>query len=129
MKIEHIGIMVPKPISAGNWYNKHLGLAVIRQLGSDEEGVTFLRDNETDTVIELAKLSEIPDFDFNELDPLHLHIAIECDDPAGLSSELEKAGASIIGESARAEAANERILVKDPWGITIQLIILIERID
>jgi hypothetical protein len=122
MKIEHIGILVTAPISIGNWYNEHLGLKIIRQLGTDDDGVTFLQDKETEIVIEFAKLKEIAVVDFNNFDPLQLHIAIECDDPLNLSSKLEKVGATFIGESARADAKNERILVKDPWGITIQLI-------
>jgi len=44
MKIEHIGILVTKPISMGNWYKEHLGLEIVRQLGTDDDGVTFIKD-------------------------------------------------------------------------------------
>jgi predicted enzyme related to lactoylglutathione lyase len=122
MKIEHIGILVSAPVTIGNWYNKHFNFEIIRQLGTDEDGVTFLKDNETNTVLEFAKLKEVLVFDLNELNPLQIHIAIECDDPIKLSQKLSKYGAKIIGESTRAEGKNERILIKDPWGVTIQLI-------
>ena len=122
MKIEHIGVLVKAPVSMGNWYSEHLKLEILRQLGTDEDGVTFLKDTESGTVLEFARLPEIRVTDFSAFDPLQLHIAIECDDPIGMSEALEQVGAVVVGESARAEGANERMLVKDPWGITIQLI-------
>ena len=31
MKIEHIGLCVPAPVSMGNWYRDHLGFKMLRQ--------------------------------------------------------------------------------------------------
>ncbi|MBN1409443.1 MAG: VOC family protein [Spirochaetales bacterium] len=129
MRIEHIGFLVSQPIAMGDWYEKHLGLKKIRSLGDNEQGVVFLRDDGTGTVLEFGRLKGRSVFNYNNMDPLLIHIAIECQDPTGLAKKLEAAGAEIIGESPMAEGANERMLVKDPWGITIQLINRVNRLN
>jgi hypothetical protein len=129
MKIEHIGFLVSEPISMGNWYKKHLNLKIIKSFGNNEEGAVFLKDVETGTILEFGKLKEIPNFNYNELDPLQVHIAIECKDPLRLAKKLESAGAVIIGDSPKAEANNERILLKDPWDFTIQLINRVSKLE
>ncbi len=122
MKIEHIGFIVPAPVSMGEWYSKNFSLEVLRKLGDDEQGVVFLKDPESGTVLEFAKLKEIDPLPFRNLPDLQVHLAFESDDPLETIRQLEKAGAVFIGESPKAEAENERFLLKDLWGITIQII-------
>ena len=129
MKIEHIGFLVSEPISMGNWYKEHLGLRIIRSFGDNEQGAVFLKDDKTGTVLEFGKLGNIPMFDYNKMDPIQIHIGIECPDPMGLAKKLELVGAKIIGASPLSEAYNERILVKDPWDITLQLINRINKLE
>lgn len=122
MKIEHIGFIVPEPVSMGEWYSENFSLGVLRKLGNDEQGVVFLKDPESGTVLEFAKLKEIDPLPFRSLPDLQVHLAFESDNPLKTSGQLEKAGAEFIGESPKAEAENERFLLKDPWGMTIQII-------
>lgn len=129
MRIEHIGFLVSEPISIGNWYKEYLNLKIIKSFGNNEEGAVFLKDAKTGTILEFGKFKETLNFNYNELKPLQIHIAIECQDPLELAKKLESAGAMIIGESPKAEVKNERILVKDPWGITIQLINRINKLE
>jgi hypothetical protein len=122
MSVEHFGLLVPAPVSMGRWYQQHLGFEILRSLGTDEEGAVFLKDGESGTVLEFGRLPGHPVADFGGFDDLQVHIAIACPDPAALAQRLEKAGARLIGEPPRAEAANERLLMKDPWNVTLQLI-------
>ena len=121
MKIEHIGFLVEKPISMATWWINFLGFEMIRQAGNDEDGVVFIKD-ENNTIIEFGRIKNENPIDFNLLEPLQVHIAIECENPESESIKLIKNGATLIGESYRNDYKNEKILIKDPYGAVIQLI-------
>lgn len=122
MKIEHIGICVAAPISMGEWYRDNLGFKVIRYAGNDVDGVSFVVDSEGKTVLELGKLPEGPPLDARSLLPLQLHIAVECENPSAEAERLTSAGAELVGESPRNSYEGEKVLIRDPWGYTIQLV-------
>jgi hypothetical protein len=81
MRIEHIGMCVSNPIDMGNWYKDNLGFSVLRSAGSNIQGAMFLVDDSGETVLEIAKLKDEPTLDFNTIQPIQFHIAIDCDDP------------------------------------------------
>lgn len=122
MRIEHVGLCLPAPISMGHWYKDHLGFEILRSEGDDAEGVCFIVDSAGQTVLELGKLAEGPPLDPRALRPLQLHIAIECDDPTTEAQRLVAAGAEWVGESPRNAYPGEKVLVRDPWGFVIQLL-------
>jgi catechol 2,3-dioxygenase-like lactoylglutathione lyase family enzyme len=122
VKIEHIGICVSAPISMGVWYRDNLGFKIVRSTGNDFDGVSFLVDSEGKTVLELGKIPEGPPIDGRSLRPLQFHIAVECDNPTAEAERLIKAGAELLGESPRNRYPGEKILIRDPWGYTIQLV-------
>ncbi|MBN1810199.1 MAG: VOC family protein [Anaerolineae bacterium] len=122
MRIEHIGICVPAPISMGDWYRDHLGFKILHSGGDDAEGVSFIVDSAGKTVLELGKLAEGPPLNPHSLSPLQLHIAIECQDPAAEAQRLVSVGGELIGESPRNAYQGEKILIRDPWGFVIQLL-------
>ena len=122
MKIEHIGICVAAPISMGEWYRDNLGFKIIRSAGDDIDGVSFVVDGEGKTILELGRLPEGPPLDGRSLLPLQLHIAVECEDPSAEAERLIDAGAELLGESPRNRYKGEKILIRDPWGYTIQLV-------
>jgi catechol 2,3-dioxygenase-like lactoylglutathione lyase family enzyme len=107
----------------GNWYRDNLGFSILWQGGNDAEGVSFIADNDG-TVLELGKIPQEggPPLDAAALEPLQLHIALECDNPTAETKRLVSAGATLIGESPRNSYQGEKILVRDPWGFVIQLI-------
>ena len=128
MKIEHIGFCVKEPISIGHWYAENLGLRIIRELGDNSDGVVFLRDNSSGSIIEFGRIKDVEPFVPQYSNPIQIHIAFECDDPYKTALLLQTKGGILVGESQRAEAKNERYIVKDPWGYTIQLINRINRL-
>jgi catechol 2,3-dioxygenase-like lactoylglutathione lyase family enzyme len=122
LNIEHIGICVTAPISMGEWYRDQLGFRIIRSAGNDADGVTFLVDGDGRTVLELGRLPEGPPLDGRSLLPLQLHIAVTCEDPSAEAARLVAVGAQLLGESPRNRYPGEKILLRDPWGYTLQLV-------
>ena len=122
LNIEHIGICVAAPISMGEWYRDNLDFKIILCAGDDVEGVSFVVDSGGNTILELGKLPEGPPLDGRSLLPLQLHIAIECESPSAEAERLINAGAELLGESPRNSYKGEKVLIRDPWGYTIQLL-------
>src|SRR5512138_2460935 len=122
LRIEHIGICVAAPISMGEWYRDHLGFQIVRSVGNDIDGVSFVVDDEGNTILELGRLPEGPPLEGQSLFPLQLHIAVACEDPAAEAERLCHTGAKLLGESPRNHYKGEKILIRDPWGYTIQLV-------
>lgn len=121
MKLEHIGLCIQHPIAMAEWWVANLGFELIRKMGTDADGAAFIRDDQG-TIIEFAKLHEVPCLDLNGLESIQLHFAIECHDPVQEAARLVEQGAVLIGESPRNAYPNEKIIVRDPWGACIQLI-------
>ena len=57
---------------------------------------------------------------YGAMNPLLLHVAFVCDDPAGKSAELIAAGAALVNE-VQGEGGLHLITLRDPWGLAIQL--------
>ena len=106
----------------GKWYQDHLGFKIVHCAGNDVDGVSFLTDDEGKTILELGRLPEGPPLDGQSLLPLQLHIAVECEDPNTEAERLLHAGAEFLGESPRNKYKGEKLLIRDPWGFTIQLV-------
>jgi catechol 2,3-dioxygenase-like lactoylglutathione lyase family enzyme len=122
MKIEHIGLLVPAPISMAQWYKNYLGLRILKSSGTDAEGGVFLKDDASGTILEFTKPANKKIVDFKSIDPLQIHLAVECPDPLALARKLEDVGASIVGDLPPAGTPIEILMVRDPWNVGIQLI-------
>ena len=122
MKIEHIGFGVSNPIQMGNWYKEHLGFRVLKTAGDDADGVVFLIDSKDKTILEIGRLPDEPIMDFDSIKPIQLHIAIECENPKEEAERLLAAGAKFVGECPRNSYPGERVFIRDPWGMGIQLV-------
>jgi hypothetical protein len=121
MKIEHIGLCIENPIATAEWWVANLGCKFLRKLGTDAGGAAFITDSQG-TVIEFAKLEEVTCLDLNGLEFIQLHFAFDCADPVQEAERLVRQGATLIGESPRNAYPNEKLIIRDPWGTTIQLI-------
>jgi glyoxylase I family protein len=121
MNIEHIGLCIEHPISVAEWWVANLGFKFIRKLGTDAGGAAFIIDQQG-TVVEFAKLEEVPSLDVSRLEFIQLHFALECSDTEQEAQRLVKEGATLVGESPRNAYKNEKVIIRDPWGNCIQLI-------
>ena len=119
MNIEHIGLNVEDPAAMARWYCEHLGMKVIRQLHAEN---FFIADDSGNGVIEIYRntTADIPDY--RKVEPLVLHIAFISKDVHADAARLTAAGAEMAGEVKTTPDGDVMGFVKDPWGVTVQLV-------
>lgn len=119
MKIEHFALNVAEPVKMAAWYVQHLGMIVMR--GMDEEPFAhFLADSNRDVMIEIYNnpATQVPDYE--GMNPLLLHLAFVAEEPEVEKKRLEAAGARTVDEIRVADGSHI-VMMRDPWGLAIQL--------
>jgi catechol-2,3-dioxygenase len=119
MKIEHFAINVPQPVEMAEWYCRNLGMTVVSK--EDKGAFThFLADNSGRVMIEIYcnPNNEVPDY--KNMNALILHLAFVSTNPEEDRKRLEAAGATFDSEF-RLNNGTLLIMLRDPWGIAIQL--------
>lgn len=119
MKIEHFALNVADPIAIAEWYVANMGLQIVRkQVGG--ANTHFLADESGDVMLEIYNNppDEVPDY--KNMNPLLLHLAFVCENPAHKRAELEAAGAS-FAEEVHIKDGSHLVMMRDPWGMAIQL--------
>src|SRR5205809_79717 len=120
MNIEHIAFNVPDPVQMAEWYTRHLGMRIVRRGTAPPYG-HFLADEAGRVVLEIYhQTAPVPDY--FALDPMVLHIAFTTPDVPGTRARLLAAGGSSAGEVATTPTGDELAIVRDPWGVSIQLV-------
>jgi len=120
MNIEHVAYNVADPHAMARWYVENLGLRIVRQSDQPIPGY-FLADGRG-MVIEIYRNPAGALLDSRSLAPLTLHLALSCDDVPALRRKLLAAGAQADGEVACTDDGNQLAVVRDPWGLTLQLV-------
>jgi glyoxylase I family protein len=122
MKIEHVGFMVQDPIRVMEWYCQNLGFRVAR--GMQVPPFThFLVDASGNGMLEIYNNTAARVPDYASMDPLVFHVAFEVGEESieGLRDRLLAAGATLYSELAVTPANDRLIMLRDPWGLAIQL--------
>ena len=120
MNIEHIALNVADPVALADWYVRHLGMRIVRQV--DEGPLTrFLADTSGRTVLEVYR-QKAPVPDYAKMDPMVLHIAFKAEDVEGEVKRLVAAGATQAGEVTTIASGDRLGMVRDPWGVCVQLV-------
>ena len=119
MKIEHFAFNVQEPSKMAAWYIENMGLEVVRRFGGAAD-THFLGDKSGCVMLEIYNNppEEVPDY--KNMDPLLIHLAFVSDDPGKDMERLLKAGASLV-EELRLDDGSYLIMMRDPWGLAIQL--------
>lgn len=120
MKIEHFALNVPDPNAAGRWYVAHLGFKVVRRL-VEPPYTHFLADDNGNVMIEIYRL-DVPMLDFEETHPLAMHLALVSQDVEADVRRLVAAGGKLDGEVTTLPSGDCMAMVRDPWGVTLQLV-------
>ncbi|SEI78485.1 Catechol 2,3-dioxygenase [Cyclobacterium xiamenense] len=118
MKIEHLAINVTNPQAVSDWYEKNLGLTVVKKM-DEAPYMTFLADDSGKVMIELYQNSKASVLEFAKLDPLMLHLAFVSEDPEQEKSRLVAAGAVLVSDDTLADGTR-LLMLRDPWGLAIQ---------
>ncbi|MBC8127415.1 MAG: VOC family protein [Gloeobacteraceae cyanobacterium ES-bin-144] len=118
MKIEHIAFNVSDPIAVAEWYCRYCGLRVVRHVTGPAQ-THFLADSGS-TVLEVY--CNPPDAvpDYRSMNPLVFHLAFASKDPVSDSQILMNAGAVIVDE-VFPDQSSHLIMMRDPWGLPLQL--------
>ncbi len=120
MRIEHVAMNLPEPVRAAQWYVEHLGMKIVRDL-SDTNQCYFLADSSGQTVLEIYRnpAGLVPDYPNQS--HLTLHLAFVSADPTADAERLQQAGASFVEAIGPNDSGDHLIMLRDPWGVPIQL--------
>jgi catechol 2,3-dioxygenase-like lactoylglutathione lyase family enzyme len=121
VKIEHVALLVEKPLEVVHWYRKHLGMKVARA-GGAPSFTHFLADSGGTVLLEVYRNDRLPVPDYRALDFLILHLAFTTDRVEEERSRLLAAGATAEGEAFAASNGDRVANLRDPWGLAIQLV-------
>ncbi len=120
MKIEHLGIQVPEPAAMADWYVKNMGFSIKRS-SDDPVPVRFIADGSGKVMIEIYRNPKVGVPDYTTIDPLTLHIAYSCENVPRVMEKLSKAGAKLISGPENLPNGDQLAMLRDPWGVVIQL--------
>jgi catechol 2,3-dioxygenase-like lactoylglutathione lyase family enzyme len=121
MKIEHMAFNVANALAMSRWYVENLGFRVVR--GSTEPPFAhFLADESGTMMLELYSNPSVPILDYDEQQPMSLHLAFVSHDVPVDVARLLEAGASIVGEVQISPQGDHLAMLRDPWGFSIQFV-------
>ncbi len=121
IRFEHVAINVNDPINMANWYCENLGMKLIRE-GPAPANARFISDPDQNMMLEIYKNppDDIPDY--QNMNPLVLHICFMVDNVNDICEKLVSTGATIVEQARVFENGDEIAMLRDPWGIPIQFI-------
>jgi glyoxylase I family protein len=120
MNIEHVALNVADPVALADWYVRHLGMRIVRQVDTGPR-TRFLADSAGRTVLEVYR-QQAPVPDYFAMDPMVLHVAFKVDDVAAVRRKLLDAGATAATDITTSDNGDVMTFLRDPWGVTVQLV-------
>lgn len=120
MNVEHIALQVKDPVAVVEWYGKHLGFRVVRNVGGPAQ-TFFLADSAGHVVLEVYSNPTVPVPDYASMHPLLLHVAFQADDVAACEKRLLMAGATSFSGVETLPSGDVLAMLRDPFGLAIQL--------
>ena len=121
MKIEHTAYQVSDPVSVARWYVAHLGLTVKRSQ-AEPPFMHFLADDGDAVMLEFYNNPSVDVPNYHERHPMIFHLAFKTDDVTATRARLLAAGATPEGEITTTSGGDQLAMVRDPWGLAVQLL-------
>ena len=121
MMIEHVAFQHPDPIGAADWYGKNFQMKVVRASDGPSQA-RFLADATGHTVLEIYANSEAPMPDYPGMNPLVLHIAFLSENLPVDVERLTISGAKLVDAPSVTAKGDELAMLRDPWGVPLQLV-------
>jgi catechol 2,3-dioxygenase-like lactoylglutathione lyase family enzyme len=118
---EHFALNVPDARSMTNWYFENLGMKVIRQ-GGPPTDTSFFADENNHMMVEVYNNNSFPIFNMNMIHHLSMHFAFIVDDVRSMRTGLIEAGAKLIEDLKTTDTGDQILMLRDPWGMPIQVI-------
>jgi catechol 2,3-dioxygenase-like lactoylglutathione lyase family enzyme len=119
MKFEHFGINVPHPQAMAAWYVRHFNMKIVSSMHITPY-THFLADDSGRVIMEIYANETVDIPDYNLQHPLKFHVAFEVRNSSELAKNLIKDGA-LFFEEVKTDDGSSLIMLRDPWGVPIQL--------
>jgi predicted enzyme related to lactoylglutathione lyase len=119
-RFEHFAINVNDPPAVAEWYVRQLSMQVVRRGGAPNH-MHFLADRTGRVVVEMYCSAAEPVPDYARQHPQTLHFAFATDDLEADQQRLLAAGATNTGDITVTEAGDRLAMLRDPWGLALQL--------
>jgi glyoxylase I family protein len=120
IRFEHIAINVGDAPRVVEWYVKNLDLVVMRAT-NEPPYMTFLADRGRNMMFEFYQ-QPVGVGDYARMHPVTFHVAFAVDDIEAERTRLIAAGATAEGEISTTPAGDKLCFLRDPWGMTLQLV-------
>jgi glyoxylase I family protein len=121
VKIEHVAFQVEDPKAVSAWWVKNLGLTIKRTY-PDRPWGHFLADDGDAVMVEFYNNPKAAVPDYRAIDPLMLHVAFVVEDVAMVRERLIAGGATPEGDPQTAPNGDILTMLRDPWGLAVQLV-------
>lgn len=119
--LEHVALNVADPANMAQWYVDKLGMKVVRE-GPAPVNMRFIADSGGNMMLELYHNPPDAVPDYAAMNPLLLHVAFMVDDVDTVRARLIAAGATAVAEVTVTPAGDKLAMLRDPWGLAIQLV-------
>jgi predicted enzyme related to lactoylglutathione lyase len=121
MRIEHFALNVADPRGVAEWYVGNLGWS-IRKSEEKPPFARFLADSSGQIMLKVYHNTAAPVPDYAAMNPLVLHIGLVCGpDLEKVRERLLAAGATDAGGVMVTPSGDCLAMLRDPWGLPIQL--------
>jgi glyoxylase I family protein len=121
MRFEHLAVNVKDARAVMKWYVDTLGLVVKRHI-PEPPYITFLADPDGNMMFEFYEQTGAGLADYTSMHANTLHVAFLVDDIAATRAQWIAGGATADGEINTTAAGDKLAFVRDPWGLTLQLV-------
>lgn len=120
MKLEHVALNIADPKTAAAWYAENLNLRIMK--ASDTGPFIHFLADEDGNMLEFYNnpAGAVPDY--GAMSPFTLHLAFTVEDITATHQRLVDSGATLEGEIQTTEAGDQLVFLRDPWGVTLQLV-------
>jgi len=120
-RFEHIALNVDDPGKVAAWYRDNMGMKIV-QAGEKFDSKRFVSDAGGNMMFELYHSRKAPTPNWGAVHNHTLHIAFAVDDVQAMHDKLIAAGAKPDWEVETTGEGDVITIVRDPWGIPIQLV-------
>lgn len=121
MKIEHLALNVEDPVAMAKWYCENLGFTILKGMNISPFA-HFIADASKNMLLEIFLLPDKKVPDYRSLNPAIMHLGFSVEDIATLYEKLVSNDATIVDEISVAKSGDKIAMLRDPWGLPIQLI-------
>lgn len=119
MVFEHFALNVVNVDNVVSWYVKNIGLKVVSEQ-KEPPFMTFLADSSGRVIMEIYHRPDEAITEFSKQHPLTFHVAFVSENAQKDRLRLEEQGASFF-EEVKKEDGSHLIMLRDPWGMPLQL--------